>query len=1325
MSASFIESSSVESVESAAAKVAQHIDSMADSSDIFDRLTQSGTTPVSGLGEKFYIKGSPEFVTSRKIPIPGELQIQMNNIHSEFSMGLFTQISRAWVVIDTNLYMWNYETNDDLAYFDSADASIYKVALVNMKPGVFEPQIKYGLIVGTVSDISLYPIFETADSSISIDTNRFFRISLDGAIIHDIVHTNIGRVFYTANDKLFEFHYEKQIGWFGASHKCKSVNQSASILGTLIPLPFFGNTKEVLEQVTVDKSRNILYCLGKLGSIIVFDLGEDGQACQKICSVPASKIAHEAHLLTQFGHDESTFTHITSIKALEAHQSSQLNLVATTVKGVRMYLSVLSRNLNNTGGFMGGYQNTNNAQRAQQQNVVSRYHLQSEVRPQCLRVAHVRFAPGITPTSIYGDGPAGVSVVYADETICAMATADRNVVFAFSNLMYPSSSLFVESATECEVSGHVWEIEAVKNVFVKPRAPPAGVVEKVASHSYYQSQLEDNLRLLVCSNEGIFEFQQITAVDALRDALYNGGVEGKATVQLWQKIGSTEMLILAFRILTSDAPIDERIKSKAEQILYSLKEAPEIVENDRLMADASVWSPNESSIADWTHRMKTPLLSSTPRLQDTLPNVYNSPFSPILNTSIATGATNLRMSPSRRHDALFYYFSRIVSPIWNDTICEVLMGKSLRITFEPDRILFLRNELLKLGRIMDEYRLVPNVDFGGYANNMSDKLNAEATSLERKSLVGLRKLVDSTIETVSLWILANEYNLSAISAGMNPAILPTFASRKLALLVSDGSNLNAELIRAMIKFFLGDEAGTKHLSENLREKCPNLYSEDDACVTYAMEQLESARKLGIGAARRKLVQSAVEMFKQSIGKVVLTQTCQQLIESVGAFEEVVELCLLRANKDDPKQLALLAYKHGRNGADLEMRAAEKKRNDCYKVITDELDKLEEQSTTDVQRDSAMNRDLMINAVIQSEDQLAHAAVFRWLLTKNKTNAILQSKSPHVEFFLLQEINSGRGQKYFDLLWRFYEKSGNYDKAARLLSKLAENDNWQLGLAQRCAYLSHAILCAKSCKDPTITENVDELRDRLEVANIQMRIKEALDVPTPRGQSLVKELDGQILSLTDLLLKYVVPFKLHKIKLALFHCANMYVEEHIFETWEAVLQDEFMTAPNEATLCENLLVTVEQLFAVFGKTKYFPLDFIIRRILEIGSGGINENQRVTLPPNFYPKLCSRIDLADVEFLKMASDEFRTGGDVWWTQNERGQEYITKVVLRVAKNVVRDLESVPAVNRRSISRDCLTHILPFIRRSCDVSSSTNLQTLGSELTSIQHRLSEFSN
>ena len=175
----------------------------------------------------------------------------------------------------------------------------------------------------------------------------------------------------------------------------------------------------------MDRSRNLMYLLGRNGSISVWDLGADGEGCTKFVTIPVTKIAHEALILTQFGHDESSFHNITAIKALEASQSAALNLVATTSKGVRLYLS-LSTGPQNTVGQI------NNSGKINERN-----RPQVSVRPQCLRVAHVRFAPGVTPTSIYGDGPNGVSVVYADECRLKQSLREFSVKFIFfSNLCH-------------------------------------------------------------------------------------------------------------------------------------------------------------------------------------------------------------------------------------------------------------------------------------------------------------------------------------------------------------------------------------------------------------------------------------------------------------------------------------------------------------------------------------------------------------------------------------------------------------------------------------------------------------------------------------------------------------------------------------------------------------------------------------------------------------------------------------------------------------------------------------------------------------------------
>ncbi|KAJ1351276.1 hypothetical protein KIN20_007258 [Parelaphostrongylus tenuis] len=366
MSFSFMESYAGDSVENAAQRVSVHIENTIDSADVFNKLTQNGSSPVSGLGDRFYTKGHLDFVLKRRIPLPDELTYQIRNMRSQFSMGLFTEITRAWVVIDSDIFMWNYETNEDLAYFDALESTVLKIALVRVKADVFASHITYGLIV------------VTGKLGIAIDASHSFKVTLDNASLNDIASTGDGRIFFTADDKLYEFVYEHNSGWFGGGRKCRIVNKSVTLLSTLIP--FLGPGSEELEQIAVDQSRNILYCLGKNGSIQVFDLGIDGVECSRVCAVTAGQIASEAHLMTQYGHDESTFTNITTICALGAEQSNQLNLVAITVKGVRIYFSVLARSVAIPG-----------SQEQYLSQMSCKNLSQQEVRPQCLRVAHVRF----------------------------------------------------------------------------------------------------------------------------------------------------------------------------------------------------------------------------------------------------------------------------------------------------------------------------------------------------------------------------------------------------------------------------------------------------------------------------------------------------------------------------------------------------------------------------------------------------------------------------------------------------------------------------------------------------------------------------------------------------------------------------------------------------------------------------------------------------------------------------------------------------------------------------------------------------------------------
>ncbi|VDK54244.1 unnamed protein product, partial [Cylicostephanus goldi] len=280
-------------------------------------------------------------------------------------------------------------------------------------------------------------------------------------------------------------------GWFGGGRKCRVVNQSVTLLSTLIP--FLGPGSEDLEQIAIDKSRNILYYLGKNGSIQVFDLGADGSQCSRVCVVSAGQIAISVVKLcfyfvenkfdrARHGHEESTFTNIATICALEAVRSNQLSLVPITTKGVRIYFSVLARTVpapNQQGQYLS--------------QITSKLS-STQVSIECLRVAHVIFSPGLAPTSVYRDTPQGVSIAYADESICVMATASRQLVLALSDLYHPHSK------DDLEVAGNAWAITAI-------------------------------------SEKGVHEFDYVTLRDALLKALFDGGPEGTAAVQLLQQFG--------------------------------------------------------------------------------------------------------------------------------------------------------------------------------------------------------------------------------------------------------------------------------------------------------------------------------------------------------------------------------------------------------------------------------------------------------------------------------------------------------------------------------------------------------------------------------------------------------------------------------------------------------------------------------------------------------------------------------------------------------------------------------------------------------------------
>ena len=45
----------------------------------------------------------------RPVPLPAELVEQFGHMQCNCNMGLFPEISRAWLSIDSDIFVWNYE----------------------------------------------------------------------------------------------------------------------------------------------------------------------------------------------------------------------------------------------------------------------------------------------------------------------------------------------------------------------------------------------------------------------------------------------------------------------------------------------------------------------------------------------------------------------------------------------------------------------------------------------------------------------------------------------------------------------------------------------------------------------------------------------------------------------------------------------------------------------------------------------------------------------------------------------------------------------------------------------------------------------------------------------------------------------------------------------------------------------------------------------------------------------------------------------------------------------------------------------------------------
>jgi nuclear pore complex protein Nup155 len=338
--------------------------------DLYDRLLKQARMLEQNLYEEkladnALIHQRPAFseVPGGYTPMPAALQQAAQGEYYHSFQGLFPQIHRAWMTIDHVLYLWDYNDPRGSFYlYDGLDQTIIHASLVRPRQGVFEPTPDWLLLLSTPVEVILLGLYTTATHDIDVFETGY-SVATDGANLLQIVGTPSGRIFMAGADGfVYELTYGDSEGWFYTNKKCTKRNRSRKrdVALQYLSSVVYDSSDPILDLV-YDAERSLLYTLSRASTLQLFDLGWDGEGPVRfVARLEAPKLAadlrsqskvRDAPIYAKVDKDikegeqyQEGQTAFVALAPLPSALSKQLQLVITTVSGVRVYLEVVDAN---------------------------------------------------------------------------------------------------------------------------------------------------------------------------------------------------------------------------------------------------------------------------------------------------------------------------------------------------------------------------------------------------------------------------------------------------------------------------------------------------------------------------------------------------------------------------------------------------------------------------------------------------------------------------------------------------------------------------------------------------------------------------------------------------------------------------------------------------------------------------------------------------------------------------------------------------------------------------------------------------------------------
>lgn len=587
---------------------------------------------------------------------------------------------------------------------------------------------------------------------------------------------------------------------------------------------------------------------------------------------------------------------------------------------------------------------------------------------------------------------------------------------------------------------------------------------------------------------------------------------------------------------------------------------------------------------------------------------------------------------------------------------------------------------------------------------------------EKKSLLALKQLVDHAVQVISLWKVLCDHQLHLLGQSITAELRMSLKTMHFRDLILSGGDVCVALINALIHRYLDDAASTDAISEKLRQVCPSLYRNEDALCTKINEQLLKARTGNVSRSERdRLLQQTLDLSKQIPSRLNVAHVSQQLA-ACGYFSGVVDLCCVIAEKLDPHKRALECY-HGQAEDPASVEALISRKN-CYQQICDVLQQLYSSASCHPQAPSVPKSpgpviahsqvedasqlspfeaqrlaDETLNLALQSGDELCHVAIFDWLTTNKWNDKLLEIQSPHLENYLkkhtAQTDQSDLVSRY-DLLWKYYEKSGQFMAAARVLSRLADAHSTLIHLPARIEYLSRAIVCARAAETSSFGNAVQgqflyELEEKMDVAKVQSQVLDAVTRMPGNTSELIGRLNADLLDVTQLYEQFAEPLGLWECKLAILHCAGHYDAALVSNVWLNIISNEVKKLSSVGD-SEAKMATLGNKMKTFARTygqseQFFPLELIVKT-LEVQSVKWNG------PPGWVPSIMLGAGIPFQKLFGTYGRMYAAKEPVW--QSEGRPNHLLHVLADMLNRLVDSPGAaalVPASERRALAGQCL--------------------------------------